>query len=97
MLRDFGGALDVGMRGERADAHYALLERDAPKRSEARDVDEELGRRKAHVERGNEALAAGEDLRARALDELERLRQRARFRIGKRRRLQASVLLLPLS
>src|SRR4029077_1074607 len=46
------------------------------------------GGREPHVERRDQALPAGEDLRSRPLDQVERLRQRLRLGIGERRRFQ---------
>ena len=79
---------------QRADPEHALLEAHVLETGKPGDVDQQLGRRQAHVERRNEALAAGEDLRAGTLEQLERLGERARFCIGKRRRLQRPDLLL---
>ena len=46
------------------------------------DVDEQLGRGEPHVERRDQALAAGEDARARPCRELERFNQRFRLGVG---------------
>src|SRR6185295_13005404 len=81
------------MRNEGADPEHALLEADFPER-QARDVDQEPGLREPHVQRRNQALAAREQLRARAPRELERLGDRSRLRIGKRRRLHLPSLLV---
>jgi hypothetical protein len=70
------------MRGERADAQALARRADARER-EPGDVDEELRRGKPHVQCGDEALAAGEDLRAGVFEQLQRLGERLRLRIGK--------------
>src|SRR5690349_14480718 len=79
------GALHLRMGREGADPDRAAANLYAAELIQRVDVDEELGRRKPHVERRDEALPAREDARplAMALEELESLRERARFRIGK--------------
>jgi hypothetical protein len=59
---------------ERADAQQPVAPLDIRQSRQAGDVDEELRRRQSQVERRDQALAAGEDLRAGALEEIERLR-----------------------
>src|SRR3954462_8375740 len=81
------------MRDEGPDPEHALLERDFPER-QARDVDQELGLREPHVQRRDEALAAREHLGARTPRELERLGGRLRLRLGRRRRLPLTPLLV---
>src|SRR3954464_6041065 len=88
VLRHQFGFFNLRMRGERADAQPRRAQLDAAKVAHAGDVDKKLGMRKAYVQRGDEALAAGEDLRARTLDQLERLGERLSSGIGERRRFQ---------
>ena len=54
------GALGGGMARQRADLHHAVLERDAVEPADAVDVDQQGRRRQPHVERGDQALPAGE-------------------------------------
>jgi hypothetical protein len=82
MLRDEIRFLELRVRHERADAQAARAHVDAGEIAQSGDVDEELGPGEPHVERGNEALAAGEDPRARPFDQLERLGERFRLGIG---------------
>src|SRR5688572_28891097 len=89
MRTDLRRGLQHGMRAKRADAHRAILRFDRGEPGQAGDVDQQLGRRKSQVERGNEALAARENAGTGTLEKLQRLRERARLRVGKRRRLQA--------
>src|SRR5687768_3194364 len=91
LVADFRRTLDHGVRAECADAHSAIGGLDTGKPGKPGDVDQELRRRQPHVERRNEALPAREDFRARALEKLQRFRQRARFRVGERRRLQIAT------
>jgi hypothetical protein len=54
---------DLHVAGKRADAHPVAIKRDAPKRVEPVDVNQQLGLRETHVEGGHEALPAGQDAR----------------------------------
>jgi len=82
LLGDLARALEHRVRDERADAQAAIAAFDRRELTQAGDIDQQLGRGEPHVERRDEALAAGEDLRARPLDELERLGQRSRLGVG---------------
>ena len=69
------------MRNEGADPEHALLEADLLER-QLRDIDQQLGLGQAHVQRRDETLPAREHLRAGALHQLERLRERTRLGVG---------------
>ena len=60
MPGDHVGALGLRVARERADLDLAVLQRDLIQPTDAIDVDQHGGRRQAHVERGDQALAAGE-------------------------------------
>ena len=70
----------VGLADGRADAERAVLARDAVEPGDAVDVDEQRRAQQPHVERGHEALAAGEHLRLVAVlgERRERLVERLR-------------------
>ena len=79
VLAHLGGALDLGMSAQRADAHRAVAHFDARESLDSGDVDQQLGRGEPQVERRDQALAAGE-ICAGALEEGRTPRQRTRFR-----------------
>ena len=90
VFRDLIRLFNLGVRGERADPEDAGAQVDAAQILQAGDVDQELGRRKPHVERCNQALPARQDPGPGPLDQLERFGERFRFRIGERRRFQVA-------
>ena len=65
MFADDGRLADLRMRGECADVYMAVFHLNACQRrglfTEAADIDQQFRRRQAHVQRGHQALAAGED------------------------------------
>ena len=91
MPGDLGGAFGLGVAGQRADLDLAGFHRDAGKPADAIQVDQQLRRRQPHVERGDQALAAGEQprLAVGARQQLDRMIERFRLGIGKWRRLHA--------
>jgi hypothetical protein len=93
VLADPGGALDLGVCSKGADGE-ALAFYDNPFEGQGAEVDQDLRRREAHIEGGNEALPAGKHARplAMALEQIECFAQATRLRVGKRGRLQALLL-----
>jgi hypothetical protein len=87
MLLDVVGCGDGSMRGERTDVHMAILHADAGVLVQAADVDQQFGRGQPHIERGHQALSAGQKLRrvAVALEQIEHLGEAACPCVGKRR------------
>ncbi len=85
-LGNFARALGRGVAHERADFQLPILAHDAVEAVDGVDVDEQLRRRQAHIERGDKALAAGQQPGAVAMlgEQGDRLFKRARFPIGKR-------------
>ncbi len=78
----------VGLADDGADPQSAAVVRNAVQPGDAVDVDEERRPEQAHVERGNEALAAGEDLRVVAAfgERRERVVERLGADVVERRR-----------
>src|SRR2546428_259233 len=85
--------LDVEVARHGADAKHTVGERDARQSLDAVDVDQDLRRAETHVERGHQALPAGQHLRAFAMprEELERLGQRARAGVLEGRRFHRLI------
>ena len=93
--RDLGRAHQLDVARQRADAHRPVGDRDALQLGEAADVDEELRREKPQVQRRDEALPAGQDLRVVAMpaQERQRLGERARADVVESRRLHGPYLI----
>ena len=93
--RDLGRAHQLDVARQRADAHRPVGDRDALQLGEAADVDEELRREKPQVQRRDEALPAGQDLRLVAMpaQERQRLAERARADVVESRRLHGPYLI----
>ena len=66
VARDQVRAFGLGVAGERADLDVAVLQRDAVEPVDVIDVDQQRRVRQPHVQRGDQALAAGEDARVAA-------------------------------
>ena len=76
---------------QRADLDLPVFDRDAVEPADAVDVDQQARRIEPHVERGDQALAAGQHARAvMRAERFDRMLERARFRIGEWRRLHAA-------
>src|SRR5258708_33180617 len=90
MLPYFFGFFYLRVRYQRADLQDFFFDDYLFQRGQRRDINQDLRRGEPHVERGNEALAAGQDARAfsMALQQSEYLCQGTRLCISKRGRLQ---------
>ena len=74
------GALGLRMARERADLDGAVLDRDAVEAVDAVDIDQQSGCRQPHIERGDQALPAGQQPRVLCLpSSVTRLVERARL------------------
>jgi hypothetical protein len=73
---------------QRADLDVGVFQGDAVEAADAVDVDQQRGLAQPHVERGDQALSAGEQPRVVVRQQLDRVRDRAGLGIGKRCRLQ---------
>ncbi len=84
MARDLRGILDLPVSGEGADAQRLAGDCDPGKARDAGNIDEQLRLRQPQVERGEQALAAGEQPRAVAvaIEQVEDLIQRAGLGVG---------------
>ena len=90
LLGHFARAREHRVRDKRADAKAVRARGNRGELGEAGDVDEELRRGEPHVERGDEALAAGEDSRARPLEQFVHLSERFRLGVGEGRCFQCA-------
>jgi hypothetical protein len=91
VLRDDVGTFGLRMPHQRADADASVRALDAIESFNAVDVDQQRRRGQPHVQRGDQALPAGEQFRLRlARDEAQRLVERTRLLVGERRRLHVS-------
>ena len=88
-----GGALGLDVAGEGTDLNLAILDGNPGQTADAVEVDQQLRRGQPHVERGHQALAAGEQPRLAigATEQLNGMLHRFRLGIGKRRRLPRST------
>ena len=87
MFGDLARAFGLGVAHQRADFELAVLAINAVEAGDAVDVDQQARRGQPHVERGEQALAAGEQagFAARA-EQVDGLVERARSCIGEWRR-----------
>jgi hypothetical protein len=87
-------AFDLRVPRQRADLDELALLGDAVETFDAVDVDQQRRLRQPHIERGDQTLPAGEQPRVVLVlgKQRDRFLERARLLIGKRRRLQRSVL-----
>src|SRR5262249_39230010 len=95
---DLGRALGGDMPHQRADLDLAACDSDPVEAADAVDVDEQRRAGEPHVEGGNQALAAGEQLGVAvvALEQLDRMRDRAGPGISEWCRLQRASPLVGL-
>ena len=86
------GTLDLGMARQGADLDEFALFGDAVEALDAVDVDQQVRRRQPHVERGNQALPAGQQPRIVLMlgQQRNRFLERARLGVGEWRRLHVS-------
>src|SRR5215470_8724661 len=87
-LRDLGGAFRLRVPHQRADLDVGVFQRDPVEPADAVDVDQQRGLAQPHIERGDQALPAGEQPRIVVGEQLDRVGDRASLGIGKRCRLQ---------
>ncbi len=89
---DLRRAFGLRVAHQRADLDGAVLHRNALERIEAVDVDQERRTGQPHVERGDQALAAGEQTRVGMLrEEREGVVERPGFGVCERRRLHRAT------
>ncbi len=81
------GTFGLRMAHQRAEFDFAVFMRNAAEPADAVDVDQQSGRRQPHVERGDQALPAGQQTRILLAEERNRFLDRARLFVGKWRRL----------
>src|SRR5579864_1094874 len=98
VLGDVALALGLGVAHQRADLDRAVVPLDTIEAREAVDVDQRVRCGESRIERGDEALTAGEQTRAFAVpsEQVDRVVERARLVIGEWRRLHAQSSLWAL-
>ena len=89
MRRDLGRALRLRVAHERTDLDLTVTERDTIEARHAIDVNDELRPAQPHVQRGDQALSAGQEARILRAHQLDGVIERAGSLIGERRRLHA--------
>ena len=92
VLGDHLGTLDLGMTRQGADLDEFALFGDAVESLDGVDVDQQVRRRQPHVERGDQALPAGQEPRIVLMlgQQRNRFLERARLGVGEWRRLHVS-------
>ena len=85
---DLGGAFGLRVAHQGADFDMRVCQGDAVEPGDAVDVDQQRGLAQPHVERGDQALSAGEQPCIIACQQFDRGGDRAGLGIGKRCRLQ---------
>src|SRR5204862_6868264 len=72
---------DLRVRDKRADPHRIVFHFNRSQTRKRGDIHQQLGGAQAHIERWNQALAAGEDARARTPEQRQRFDERSRLRV----------------
>ena len=93
VLGDDVGSFGGGVAGQRTDLDRAVLARDAVEPADAVDIDQQGRLRQPHIERGDQALPAGEQAGVLMLaEQRDGFLERARLFVGEWRRLHVSSL-----